>query len=347
MRIAGREISRDAPPFIIAEMSGNHGGSLKRAMAIVEAVAASGADALKLQTYTPDTMTLDTTRPGFVIDDPKSLWFGRSLYDLYAEAQTPWEWHEPIFQRAGELGLIAFSSPFDRSAVELLEELNVPCYKVASFEITDIPLIESIASTGKPVILSTGMATQDEIRSALDAVRAAGGGDVALLSCTSAYPAPTSSSNLAKLMHLRAWSGCEVGFSDHTEGIGAAVAAVALGATIVEKHIIDDRSTQTVDSAFSADASELRALVVECRRAWEAVGSIVYGPTGAEEQSLRFRRSLFYADDMAAGSLITLSDVRVLRPNIGLSPAIIGTVLGRTLAREVQAGQAIRLEDLT
>ncbi len=327
-------------------MSGNHGGSMERALEIVDLVAASGADAVKLQTYTADTMTVDSSHPGFVIDDPTSLWHGRTLYDLYSEAHTPWEWHRPIMEHASELGLIAFSSPFDATAVELLEELDVPCYKIASFEITDIPLIQRVAATGKPIIISTGLASRQEITSAIEHARCAGSGEIALLVCTSSYPAPAASSNLATIQDLRGWSGCEVGYSDHTRGVGAAVAAVALGATIIEKHVIDDRSTPTVDSEFSADAHEFTSLVRECQNAWEAVGAVSYGPTEPEMNSLRFRRSLYVGSDLPAGHVLQTEDLRVLRPRLGLDPVRLQDVVGRVLVRDMRTGSPLLEADL-
>jgi len=346
MRIAGREISGSAPPFIIAEMSGNHGGSLERALRIVDAVAESGAEALKLQTYTADTMTLDLDRPDFMISDSGSLWLGRRLHDLYDEAHTPWDWHEPIFRRARDRGLIAFSSPFDASAVEFLEGLDVPCHKIASFEITDLPLIREVAATEKPMIMSTGMATRDEIEIAITVARESGCRELALLRCTSAYPASPASTDLSTISDLREWSGCEVGLSDHTLGIGVAVAAVALGAVIIEKHVIDDDAAPTVDSAFSLRPSGLSALVVESRRAWESVGQVRYGPTDEERPSLRFRRSLFFDADLSAGTVIAPTHLRIVRPAVGLGASEFDRVLGATLARDVLRGDPVREEDL-
>lgn len=346
MRIADREISRAHPPFIIAEMSGNHGGSLERALRIVDAVAGAGADALKLQSYTADTMTLDLDRPEFVISDAGSPWAGRRLHELYEEAHTPWEWHAPIFERARSHGLLAFSSPFDATAVALLETLDVPCYKIASFEITDLPLIRAVAATGRPLILSTGMATRSEIEVAVATARDAGCEELALLRCTSAYPATPASSDLATMADLRDWTGCEVGLSDHTLGIGVAVASVALGATMIEKHVTDDADLATVDSGFSLDPTSLRSLVVESRRAWESVGVVRYGPTPEEVPSLHFRRSLFFAQDLPAGTVLTTDHVRVLRPSVGLEPAAMATVAGSVLARDVCHGDPVRAGDL-
>lgn len=284
IRIANRPIGRNYAPFVIAEMSGNHNQSLERALRIVEEAAKAGAHALKLQTYTADTMTLDLAVREFYISDPASLWYGKSLYQLYQEAHTPWEWHEPIFTRARELGLIAFSTPFDESAVDFLEELDVPAYKIASFENIDLPLIRKVATTGKPMIISTGMATTAELEETVHAAREAGCRDLILLKCTSAYPANPEDSNLLTLPHMRERFGCEVGLSDHTQGIGAAVVAVALGATVIEKHFTISRSDGGVDSAFSLEPQELASLLAETKRAWQSLGRVSYGPSEEEKK---------------------------------------------------------------
>ena len=334
-------IGRSSRPFVIAEMSGNHNQSLERALAIVEAVARSGAHALKIQTYTPDTMTIDINEREFHISDAKSLWAGRSLYDLYGEAKTPWDWHRPIFERARELGLIAFSTPFDDTAVDFLESLEVPCYKIASFENTDLPLIRRVAATGKPLILSTGMATVAELDETVKAARAAGCVDLVLLKCTSTYPATPADSNLLTIPHLRELFGCEVGLSDHTMGVGVAVASVALGATVIEKHFTLSRAEGGVDSAFSMEPDEMSQLVVETERAWEAVGRVAYGPTAAEEKSLQYRRSLYVVRDLQAGDVLTTDNVRAIRPGLGLSPKYFEQVLGRKVNRDVPRGTAL------
>ena len=269
--------------MVIAEMSGNHNQSLDRALAIVDAAAASGVHALKIQTYTPDTMTIDLDEREFHIGDPNSLWAGRSLYDLYGDAYTPWEWHEAIFDRARTLGLIAFSTPFDETAVDFLESLDVPCYKIASFENTDIGLIRRVASTGKPLVISTGMASVAELDETVRAAREAGCRDLVLLKCTSTYPADPANSNIRTIPHLRELFGCHVGVSDHTAGVGVAVAAVALGASVIEKHFTLRRADGGVDSAFSLEPAEMAQLVVETTRAWQAMGAISYGPTPAEQ----------------------------------------------------------------
>jgi N-acetylneuraminate synthase len=346
MRVSQREIGRDEPPFVIAELSGNHGGSLGRALETVDAVADAGAAAIKLQTYKADTMTLDVDRPWFHVTDPGSLWSGRHLHDLYEEAHTPWEWHEAIFARASERGLIAFSSPFDASAVEFLARLGVPCLKIASFEITDLPLIRCAAETGLPMIISTGMATRQEIERAVAAAEGAGCEDLALLWCTSAYPAPPEASALRGIPDLRDWSGKEVGLSDHTLGTAVAVASVALGATIIEKHVTLDHELETVDGAFSLDPDGLARLVRDTRTAWSALGEVTYGPSDAERGSLRFRRGLYFVRDLAVGEKVGAEDVWSLRPAAVLEPDDVGRVLGRTLAESVRRGDPVSWEQL-
>jgi pseudaminic acid synthase len=344
--VGDREISAQSPPFVIAELSGNHGGSLARALETVHAVAEAGADAIKLQTYTADTMTLDVDHPRFRIDDPNSLWTGRHLHELYAEAHTPWEWHEAIFATARASGILAFSSPFDVTAVRFLADLDAPCLKIASFEITDLPLIRSAAATGLPLIVSTGMATRGEIVAALDAAAAAGCEDLSLLWCTSAYPAPPESSALRGIPDLRGWSGKEVGLSDHTLGTAVAVAAVALGATIVEKHVTLDHDLATVDGEFSLDPEGLRRLVQDVRSAWSALGEARYGPSEAERRSLHFRRGLYFVRDVDEGSVITADDIRSLRPAATLEPDAVGDVIGRQLRHAVRRGDPVSRDHL-
>lgn len=341
VRIERHPIGLDHPPFVIAEMSGNHNGSLDRALAIVDAVAGAGAQALKLQTYTADTMTLDLAHGEFRIDDADSLWAGRTLYDLYREAHTPWDWHAPIFERARARGLVAFSTPFDATAVDFLESLEVPCYKVASFENVDLPLIRRVAATGKPLILSTGLATLNEIAEAVAAARDAGCRDLVLLKCTSAYPASPADSHLRTIPHLRAAFGCEVGLSDHTLGQGAALAAIALGATVIEKHVTLRRADGGVDSAFSLEPHELRQLVEDGERARLALGEVRYGPTAGEVASLRFRRSLYVVRDVRRGEALTRDNVRAIRPGLGLPPKHLEQVLGRRAGRDIAAGTAL------
>ncbi|MGV7214029.1 pseudaminic acid synthase [Bradyrhizobium sp. UFLA05-112] len=336
--IAGRSIGQAHRPFVIAEMSGNHNQSLERALAIVDAAAQSGAHALKLQTYTADTMTLDLARDEFFIDDPGSLWKGRSLHNLYQEAYTPWEWHAPIFERARSLGMIPFSTPFDATAVDFLESLDVPCYKIASFENTDLPLIRKVAATGKPMIVSTGMATVADIDETVRAAREAGCRQLVLLKCTSTYPATPSDTNLLTIPHMRALFGCEVGLSDHTFGIGASVASVALGATVIEKHFTLARADGGVDSTFSMEPPEMAALVIETERAWMALGQVHYGLTEKERRSSVFRRSLYVAEDLAAGDVLTESNLRIVRPGLGLSPKYFETLIGKRVGRDVRRG---------
>ena len=336
--IGDRKIGLGHPPFVIAEMSGNHNRSLERALAIVEAAASSGADAIKLQTYTADTMTLDLDRPGFRIDDPASPWNGRTLYALYEEAHTPWEWHSAIFERARELGLICFSTPFDETAVTFLESLGAPAYKIASFENVDIPLIRRVAATGKPVIVSAGMATLSEIDRAVQAIRDEANEQIVLLKCTSTYPASPTESNTRTIPHLRSAFDVEVGLSDHTLGFGVAVAAVAQGATVLEKHLTLSRADGGVDSSFSLEPGEMQQLVSEARRAWEGLGSIRYGAGAKEGKSMQFRRSLYVVRGIEAGEPVTRENVRAIRPGYGLGPDELDRVLGLRLSRKVEAG---------
>lgn len=339
--LAGRRIGWDAPPFVIAEMSGNHNQSLQRSLEIVDAAARSGAHALKIQTYTPDTMTLDIDDGDFFVGDKNNLWHGTTLYKLYAEAHTPWEWHKAIFDRAAQLGLIAFSSPFDASAVDFLESLDVPCYKIASFENTDIELIRKVASTGKPVILSTGMATVSELGDAVAAAREAGCRDLVLLKCTSSYPAPPDDTNIRTIPHMREMFGCEVGLSDHTMGVGVSVASVALGASVIEKHFTLARADGGVDSSFSLEPDEMQALVDETERAWRSLGFISYGPTPAEMKSLKYRRGLRITRDLKPGAVLTTDNVRAIRPGGELSSKYLSVVLGRKIKKHVRRGDAL------
>lgn len=337
-RIADRLIGQDAAPFIIAEMSGNHNQSLERALEIVDAAARTGAHAIKLQTYTADTITLDVRRNEFVIDDANSLWKGNSLYELYKQAYTPWEWHAPIMHRARERGLLCFSSPFDESAVDFLDSLQVPAYKIASFENNHLPLIRKVARTGKPMIISTGMASLAELDEAVSAAREAGCRDLVLLKCTSTYPASPENSNVLTIPHMRTLFRCEVGLSDHTMGVGVAVGAVAHGATVIEKHFTLRRADGGVDSAFSLEPAELESLVVETGRAWQALGRVTYGPTEAEKKSLVFRRSLYIAQDVKAGDALTPQNLRVVRPGRGLHPRFYEQLLGKRVRRDANRG---------
>ena len=344
MQIAGKTVSREHEPFIVAEMSGNHNQSLQRALQLVEAAAEAGVHAVKLQTYTPETMTLDLARDEFLVPAENKLWGGRSLFDLYREAHTPWEWHERIFNRAGQLGLICFSTPFDESAVEFLEDLGCACYKIASFENIDLPLIRKAAGTGKPVIISSGMASLAELDEAVQAARDSGCRDLALLKCTSTYPAEPKNSNLATIAHMRELLGCETGLSDHTPGIGAAVASVALGATIIEKHFTLSRGDGGPDAAFSLEPEEMRALVAETRRAWQALGKVSYGPQGEEKKSREFRRSLYIARDMQAGERLDRDSLRRVRPGLGLPPKYYDILLGKKINRDVKKGTPVEWE---
>lgn len=342
--IAGHRIGGGARPFVIAEMSGNHNQSLQRALEIVDAAAAAGAHALKIQTYTADTMTLDLAEGGFFIADEKSLWRGKSLYQLYQEAHTPWEWHAPIFERCRTHGMVGFSSPFDATAVDFLENLNVPCYKIASFENTDIPLIRKVAATGKPMIISTGMASEKELEESVTAARTAGCRDLVLLKCTSTYPANPENTNILTIPDLRRRFGCTAGLSDHTMGIGVAVASVALGAELIEKHFTLRRADGGVDSTFSLEPEELRALVTETERAWQALGAVSYGPTGKERDSLVFRRSLYVVEDVKAGETFTARNVRAIRPGHGLPPKWLDSVIGKRALKDARKGTPLSWE---
>ena len=340
-QIGTRPIGAAHPPFVIAEMSGNHNQSLERALAIVEAAAASGAHGLKIQTYTADTMTLPLTEGEFFVSDPANLWTGRSLYDLYQEAHTPWEWHAAIFKRCDELGLVGFSTPFDASAVDFLEGLGVPCYKISSFENTDLPLVRKVAATGKPLIISTGMATVAELDETVRAARAAGARDIVLLKCTSTYPATPDNTHVRTIPHMRELFGCEVGLSDHTMGVGASVASVALGASVIEKHFTLARADGGVDSSFSLEPHEFKSLVDETERAWRSLGTVAYGPTAAEQKSLAYRRSLYVVADVAAGEAFTPQNVRAIRPGLGLPPKYLDVVLQHKAARDLKPGTAV------
>jgi pseudaminic acid synthase len=342
--IAGRKIGLNHPPFIIAEMSGNHNQSLERALEIVTAAAEAGADAIKIQTYTADTMTLDISEGEFFIEDKNSLWKGKSLYQLYEEAHTPWEWHKEIFKHATKLGIIAFSSPFDATAVDFLETLNAPCYKIASFENTDIPLIKKVAKTGKPMIISTGMASTEEIEESVAAAREAGCKDLILLKCTSTYPASASNSNIITIPDIKERFGVEAGLSDHTLGIGVAVASVVLGARVIEKHFTLNRADGGVDSTFSLEPAELKALKLETTRAWEGLGNISYGTSDAESGSKVFRRSLYIVNDIKKGEKFTPENIRAIRPGFGLAPKHYDNVMGKVANQDLKRGTPLKSE---
>jgi len=336
--IGQRAISANFSPFIIAEMSGNHNQSLERALEIVDAAAAAGAHALKLQTYTADTITLNVRNKDFLIEDKKSLWDGSNLHDLYKKAYTPWEWHQPIMERAQQHGMVCFSSPFDESAVDFLESLNVPAYKIASFENNHLPLIEKVAKTGKPMIISTGMATLSDIEEAVKTARDAGCKDLILLKCTSTYPALPTNSNVLTIPHLKQMFDCQIGLSDHTMGVGVSIAAVAYGATVIEKHFTLSRADGGVDSAFSLEPEEMKSLVVETERAWQGLGHISYGPTEAEKKSLMFRRSIYFAENIQAGEVFTSDNLRVVRPGFGLHPRFYRSLLGKKARTHIEKG---------
>lgn len=341
IKVEGRNIGSNNRPFIIAEMSGNHNQSLERALEIVEAAAKSGVDALKIQTYTADTMTLNIENPDFRIEDEGNLWKGETLYQLYQKAYTPWEWHEPIFTRARELGLIPFSTPFDETAVDFLEELNVPMYKIASFENNDIPLIKKVASTGKPMIISTGMATISELDETVRTAREYGCKEIILLKCTSTYPASAENSNIMTIPHLKELFNCQVGLSDHTLGIGVSVASVALGATVIEKHFTLSRADGGVDSAFSLEPNEMKNLTIEAENAWKSLGKITYGPVEEEIPSLKFKRSIYITKDLKAGDILTKDNMRVIRPGHGMEPKYFQYLLGKKVRENVTAGTPV------
>jgi N-acetylneuraminate synthase len=338
--IAGRAIGAGQPPYIVAELSGNHNGSLDLALALLEEAAGRGADAVKLQTYTPDTITIPHDGPGFIVEG--GLWAGRSLHDLYREAHTPFAWHEALFKRGRDLGVTVFSTPFDETAIDLLESLGAPAYKIASFEAIDLPLIARAARTGKPLIISTGMADLGEIGEAVAAARAAGAGGIILLHCVSTYPARFEHANLATIAHLGAAFGCPAGLSDHTPGAAAAIAAVALGACFIEKHVCMSRAAGGVDAAFSLEPAELAALVADCRAAHLAVGAVTYERSPEERASRQFRRSLYAVAPIAAGESLTCANVRSIRPGYGLAPKYLPAVLGRTAKRAIAYGEPLR-----
>jgi N-acetylneuraminate synthase len=337
--IAGRRLGEGMPPFIVAELSANHGGSLERALAVMEAAKAAGADAVKLQTYTPDTLTIDHDGADFRIKG--GLWQGRRLYELYQEAHTPWDWHESLFAKARDLGMIVFSTPFDHTAVELLERLQAPAYKIASFEMIDLPLIRCVAATGKPTIVSTGMATPEEIGETVETFRAAGGRDLVLLHCVSGYPTPAEQSNLRRLPKLAAEFGCPVGLSDHTLGIEVAIAAVALGACLIEKHFTLRRADGGADSAFSLEPEELASLVRGARTAFAALGTGTAARAEIEEGSKVFRRSLYAVEDIGAGETLTAKNIRIIRPGFGLAPKHLPDVIGKRARRTLPRGTAL------
>lgn len=338
IKIGGRSVGKDCPPFIIAELSGNHNQQLDLALQMVEAAAKAGADAIKLQTFTADSMTLDVDNEHFVIQEKDSLWQGETLHALYQKAATPYEWHRPLFDKAKSLGMLAFSSPFDEQAVDFLNDLDVPCFKIASFELTDLPLIRKAASKRKPLIMSTGMASLSEIEQAVSVAKEAGCHEIILLKCTSTYPAEPTQSNILTIPHLRDAFGCQVGLSDHTAGVGVSVAAVALGATVVEKHFVLDRQSGGVDAAFSLEPDELASLVVETQRAHQALGQVTYGGTQAEEKSKQYRRSIYVSEDIPQGKVLSADNLRIVRPAHGLAPKNWDKVLGKVTKQNLLKG---------
>lgn len=346
IEIQGALIGSQNKPFIIAEMSGNHNQSLEKAMNIVKAAADAGAHAIKLQTYTPDTLTIDHKGGLFDIKDEKSLWKGRNLYELYQEAMTPYEWHKPIFDYARELGIICFSTPFDENAVDMLDELGAPCHKIASFENNHHPLLKKIAATGKPVIMSTGISTLADIDESVNVLREHGTKDLVLLKCTSTYPATPESTNLLTIPNMKDVFKCEVGLSDHTMGIGAAVAAVALGARVIEKHFCLSRAEGGVDSAFSLEPDEFRSLVIETERAYLALGEVQYGIQEAEKKSKNFKRSVYVVKDIKEGDLFTEENIRIIRPGDGLHPRFYEILIGRKATRSYLRGTPLNMDIL-
>ncbi len=343
--IAGRRIAADAPPYVIAELSANHNGSLATALAIVDAAKDSGADAVKLQTYRPDTITLDSSGPGFVIEG--GLWHGQRLYDLYQQAHMPWAWHAPLFERARARGITIFSSPFDTTAVDLLEDLNAPAYKIASFEAVDLPLIRYVAGTGKPMIISTGMADADEISEAVDAARAGGCTQLALLHCVSGYPAPAADYQLRTLSDMINRWGVVTGLSDHTLDNTTAIAAVALGAALIEKHFTLDRSGGGPDDSFSLQPAELAQLCQGAHTAWSALGQVDYGRKSSEIGNAQFRRSLYFVKPLKAGDLVTADAVRSVRPGFGLAPKHLDAVVGQRATRDIAVNTPVAWDALT
>ncbi|WP_069063779.1 pseudaminic acid synthase [Sinorhizobium sp. RAC02] len=325
-------------------MSGNHNASLERALRMVDIAAEAGADAVKLQTFKPETMTLNVKKEGFTVTAEKSLWKGRELFSLFKEAQTAWEWHKPIFERAKERGILCFSSAFDESSVDFLEEMGAPAYKIASFECTDVPLIRYVAQTGKPMIISTGMASLGEIEDAVGAARDGGCTNLTLLKCTSTYPATPETSNLLTIPHMKSLFGCDIGLSDHTLGIGAAIAAVAFGATVIEKHYTIARADGGVDSAFSLEPDEFKSLVTETKVAHAALGRISYGASAEEQHARSKRRSLYIAADMAKGDILTKDNLKRIRPGLGLAPKYYESMLGRRVNRDLEIGTPFTLE---
>ncbi len=346
IKIGNKSIGINFNPFIIAEMSGNHNQSLDKALEIVDAAAKAGADAIKLQTYTPDTMTLDMEGGSFKIKDKNSLWAGENLHTLYKKAYTPWEWHHEIFKRAANRGIICFSSPFDTTAVDFLEDLNTPAYKIASFENNHIPLIKKVAATKKPLIISTGLASIAELEAAVSAAISEGCENLILLKCTSTYPAKPTNSNLKTIPHLKELFNCQVGLSDHTLGLGVSLGAIALGATVIEKHFTLSRKEGGVDSAFSLEPEEFRSLKDESIKVWESLGKIKYGYTDEEKNSLIFRRSIYIAKDIKSGEKFSEKNLKIIRPGDGAPPNLFEKIIGKVSKKNLQKGSPLKFEDL-
>lgn len=342
--IAGREISARHPPYVIAELSANHNGRLETALRIIDQAKAAGADAVKLQTYRPDTITLDSDGEDFQIHG--GLWDGQTLYQLYEQAHMPWDWHKPLFEHARKQGITLFSSPFDNSAVDLLEDLNAPAYKIASFEAVDLPLIRYVAATGKPMIISTGMANETEIGEAIEAAREGGCRQLAILHCVSGYPAPAGDYNLRTLADMAQRFGVITGLSDHTLDNTTAITSVALGAALIEKHFTLDRRGGGPDDSFSLEPAELAALCRDSKTAWQALGEVDYGRQSSEQGNAQFRRSLYFVADLKAGDTVTADSVRSVRPGFGLAPKHLDQVIGQTLARDVARHSPVRWDDL-
>jgi N-acetylneuraminate synthase len=344
INIGNITIGNQHKPFVIAEMSGNHNQSIEKALSIIDAAADAGAHAIKLQTYTPDTLTIDVSHGEFNINDTNSLWKGRNLYELYQEAMTPWEWHKALFDRAKEKGVLCFSTPFDDTAVDFLEDLEMPVYKIASFENNHLPLLKKVASTGKPVIMSTGISTLADIELAVQTLRDAGCKDLILLKCTSTYPATPENTNIVTIPHMQEMFNCHVGLSDHTMGVGVAIASVALGVRVIEKHFTIDRSEGGVDSAFSLEPHEFTSLVQETERAFLGLGKVSYGILPDERGSLTFKRSIYIIQDMKAGDVLTEKNIRIIRPGLGLAPHYFDAMLGKKINRDVQKGTALSFD---
>ena len=341
IKIGDKLVGPAHPPFIVAELSGNHNQSLERALQIVKAAAQCGADALKIQTYTADTMTLNINGPPFRIEDKNSLWYGNSLHELYEKASTPWQWQEKIFKKCEELGIICFSTPFDATAVDFLEELGNPVYKIASFENADIPLIRKILKTGKPIIMSTGMATLGELEESVEVIKEYGNRNLILLKCTSTYPAEASHTNILTIPNMRTLFDVQVGLSDHTLGTGVAIASVALGASLIEKHFTLSRADGGVDAAFSMEPWEMKLLVEETKRAHQALGQVAYGATEKEKKSMIFKRSLFIVEDLKTGDTLNEKNLKSLRPMVGLPPKYYDILLGRKVTRNIKKGTPV------